>query len=77
MHAMKPDDAPYQVEMSTDFHPWRRDMEFLPVHEAPIRPLLDELDFVEDRSRWGYKFRFGVFEIGADDFERIRRALMP
>ena len=31
------DDAPYQVEMTPDFHPWRRQMEFLPAEEAPIR----------------------------------------
>jgi hypothetical protein len=69
------DDEPYQVEMSADFHPWRRNVDFLTVREAPIRPLLDDLDFIEDKARWGYKFRFGVFEIDDRDREVIRAAM--
>ena len=38
-------------------------MEFLPCTATPIRPLLDELEFIDDPQRWGYKFRFGVFRI--------------
>ncbi len=70
------DDEPYQVEMSADFHPWRRDVEFVRVRETPIHPLLGDLDFVEDKSRWGYKFRFGVFEISEHDLEVIRAAMV-
>ena len=70
------DDGPYQVEMSADFHPWRRDVEFVRVRETPIHPLLGDLDFVEDKSRWGYKFRFGVFEISEHDLEVIRAAMV-
>ena len=70
------DDEPYQAEMTADFHPWRRNVDFLDVHEAPIRGLLDDLDFVEDKSRWGYKFRFGVFEISEHDLNVIRTAML-
>ena len=37
------DDEPYQAEMAPDFYSWRRNVEFLPCTETPIRPLLDEL----------------------------------
>lgn len=69
------DDEAYQAEMSPDFHPWRRNVDFQPCAEAPIRPLLDALDFIEDPGRWGFKFRFGVFEIDEHDFEVIRSAM--
>jgi hypothetical protein len=69
------DDAPYQVEMTPDFHPWRRDVGFLPCNETPIRPLIDDLGFIEDKKRWGYKFRFGVFSIDDHDLDLIRSAM--
>jgi EVE domain len=69
------DDEAYQVEMAPDFEPWRRDVEFLPCIETPIRPLLERLDFIEDTKRWGYKFRFGVFQIDEHDFDVIRSAM--
>ncbi|HEX5727851.1 EVE domain-containing protein [Microbacterium sp.] len=70
------DDEPYQSDVSDDFHPWRRKVAFLTAREAPIRPLLDDLDFVEDKSRWGYKFRYGVFEISEHDLAVIRAAML-
>ena len=69
------DDEAYQAEMAPDFHPWRRRVDFLSCTETPIGPLLDELDFVEDKKRWGYKFRFGVFKIDEQDFDVIRSAM--
>lgn len=65
----------YAFAMSADFVPWRRDVDFLPVTPAPIRPLLPVLDFIRDKARWGYAFRFGHLEIGAADFARIAQAL--
>ena len=69
------DDEPYQAEMSPDFHPWRRDVDFKRCTEAPIRPLIDELDFIENKTSWGYKFRFGVIEIEEKDFLTIAEAM--
>jgi hypothetical protein len=66
---------PYQFDMDDGFVPWRRDVAYVRAQEAPIALLLDELDFVEDRSRWGYKFRFGLFEVGDADMQRIARAM--
>ena len=71
------DDEPYQAEVAPDFRPWRRAMDFQTCEEAPIRPLIDDLDFVEDKKRLGYRFRFGVFEINEHDFEVIRSAMSP
>jgi hypothetical protein len=65
------DDVPYQVDMTPDFHPWRRRVQFLECQEAPIRELLGELAFIKDKTRWGMPFRRGLFEISAEDFERI------
>ncbi len=69
------DQRPYQVEMTPTFHPWRRQVEFLPCQAAPIAPLIDTLDFIQDKRRWGFPFRRGLFEIGQDDFMRIAAAL--
>lgn len=66
---------PYLVDMGAGFVPWRRDVAYLPSREAAIGPLLDSLDFIEDRQRWGYKFRFGLFEIGDSDMRRIADAM--
>ena len=70
------DDQLYQVQMTPEFAPWRRNIQFLVCHETPIKPLLGELSFIEDKTHWGYKFRFGLFEIPQADFQRIARAMM-
>jgi hypothetical protein len=57
------DDEPYQVEVSALFNPWRRNVRFEKLMEAPIKPLVAELEFIQDKVHWGYKFRFGVIEI--------------
>jgi EVE domain len=69
------DSEPYQVEMTPTFRPWRRRLQFLPACEAPIAPLLDNLTFIGDRRHWGFVFGRGLFEVGAEDFQRIARAM--
>ncbi len=69
--------APYRVEMSTDFHPWRLGVDFTDVSAVSVRPLLEELSFITDLKRWGFPFRRGLFEVQAPDMEIIRRALLP
>jgi len=69
------DDEPYQVEMTPSFHPWRRRLRFLAADETAIEPLLESLEFIPDRRRWGFVFRRGLFEIGSEDFQRIVSAL--
>jgi hypothetical protein len=69
------DDEPYQADLGTEFRPWRRGVDFLDCAETPIGPLIDRLDFIEDKKRWGYKFRFGLFRIGDRDRDVIRAAM--
>lgn len=70
------DRPPYQVEMYPGFRPWRRDVEWWPAEETPIRPLLDRLSFARGRSNWGYRFRFGLLGIEEEDADLIAEAVL-
>jgi EVE domain len=65
---------PYAFDMGS-FVPYRRNVRYLDAEETPIAPLLDAFEFVEDRSRWGYKFRFGLFSVNDLDMALIARAM--
>jgi len=67
--------APYQVAMSADFHPFRRKVEWLSRQEAPIAPLLEQLDFTKGKRNWGYQLRFGLFAISDHDIDVIANAM--
>jgi hypothetical protein len=69
-----PGDA-YEYDMGGGFVPWRRDVAYVLAQEAPIEPLLDQFDFVEDRRKWGSKFRFGLFEVDDHDMLLIAKAM--
>ena len=69
------DKEPFQVEMTPDFHPWRRKVEFLKAKRVPIRPLIEDLSFIQNKQRWGFPFRRGLFQIEYEDFELIRNAM--
>jgi EVE domain len=71
------DDDLYQVEMRPGFTPWRRNVEFVACMEAPIAPLIDRLSFIKNKRRWGYVFRFGLFEIPCSDLDTIKDAMRP
>jgi len=71
------DDELMRVEQAPGFTPWRRRMEYLEAREVEIRPLLDRLSFITDKSRWGAVFRFGLIEIPRDDFMRIAKRMVP
>ena len=66
---------PYQVEVSPDFRPWRLEIAFEDVSPAPIRPLLEELSFITDVTKWGFPFRRGLFEIDASDMTVVAGAM--
>lgn len=66
---------PYLADMGGGFVPSRRDVRYVRAQAAPIAPLLDQLAFVDDRQRWGYRFRFGLFEVPAGDMALIARAM--
>lgn len=69
------DDEAFQVEMTPDFHPYRRRLRFLPVTAVDARPLVGELHFVSDVTRWGYPYRRGLFSIDDHDADVILTAL--
>ena len=66
---------PYAFDMGGGFVPFRRDVAYLAASEAPIVALLDDFEFVEDRARWGNKFRFGLFRISDADMRLIAHAM--
>lgn len=70
------DDKIYQVAMSENFVPYRRNVTFYTSTEVSILPLIEELDFIPDKKSWGYPFRYGFFEIGNHDFELIRNYML-
>jgi predicted RNA-binding protein len=66
----------YQFEMSPDFVPYRRDIRYLEAQDVPIRPMLNSLGFITDKSKWGSAFRFGHLEISRADFELIASSML-
>jgi EVE domain len=51
------DERVCQGDMGGGFQPFRKDVDWLPAHEAPIRPLLQALSFTQGKANWGYAFR--------------------
>ena len=66
---------PYAFDMGNGFVPYRRDVVYLPAQETAIAPLLDDFEFIENRQRWGYKFRFGLFDVSDNDMRLIAQAM--
>lgn len=66
---------PYAFDMGNGFVPYRRDVVYLPAQEVAIAPLLDDFEFIENRQRWGYKFRFGLFDVSDNDMRLIAQAM--
>jgi hypothetical protein len=69
------DQKVYQFEMSPDFVPYRRNIQYLKTVDTPIRPLIPILDFIRDKNKWGYVFRFGILQIEKTDFINIAQAM--
>lgn len=69
------DREPYVFDMGEGFAPCRRDVIWAKAKEAPIRPLLDRLEFAAGKPNWGYQLRFGLFPISAKDFRLIAKAM--
>ena len=69
------DGEPYQGVMGGGFTPHRRDVAWAKSREAPIKPLLDSLDFTAGKSNWGYQLRFGLVALSEHDFSLIAEAM--
>lgn len=70
------DDEIFQFQVSEDFCPSRRNIEFLQAEDVSILPLIPQLDFIPNKKSWGYPFRFGFFEINRHDFELISSQML-
>jgi len=69
------DRAPYRPAAEGEFSPYRRDVIWLETRDAPIKPLLDALEFSAGRPNWGYQLRFGLFRISERDMRTIATAM--
>lgn len=66
---------PYQAAIGGGFRPYRRNVHWCEATVALIRPLLRRLDLASGDTSWGYRFRFGLFEITDADMQTIARAM--
>lgn len=64
------DDAPFEAGAAL-----RRRMSYAAAAEAPVHPLIEQLEFISNKKSWGVAFRRGFFEIAERDFERIADAM--
>jgi EVE domain len=70
------DSSPYQVTVSESFKPLRRKMEFTgDVKSVDVRPLIEDLEFIQNKRYWGMAFRRGLFPISEKDFDLISKAM--
>ena len=65
----------YQVVINDDFQPYRKDAVYEDCQEVSIRTLIEQLEFITNKKHWGFRFRFGLFEINQHDFELIYRLM--
>jgi len=70
------DNEVYPFQMTPDFCPFRRKIEFLECQEVSIIDLIPDLQFIENKQRWGYPFRFGFFEISEHDYQLISSKML-
>jgi predicted RNA-binding protein len=66
-----PDDEIFQVQVTDNFIPWRRKLVIIETKDISILPLINDLNFIPNKQKWGFPFRFGFFEIEKSDFELI------
>jgi hypothetical protein len=62
------DEPVYQVEVSSSFCPYRREVIYFPSQDVSILPLVEQLQFIGNKKSWGLVFRSGFLEISRPDF---------
>lgn len=65
----------YQREQAKDFVPTRRNVNYYSSRPASILPLLPKLSFTKGKRSWGFKFRYGFFQITESDYYLIKEAM--
>ncbi len=71
------DDEPYQPDNNPAFKPYRRNVTYVNAHEAGIRPLIENLQFIKNKIRWGFYLISGFRELSKQDFTTIQHAMLP
>lgn len=69
-------DEIYSYQMAPDFCPSRLDIEFYKSKDISILPLINDLEFIPNKQKWGYPFRWGTIEIGEQDFTLISNLML-
>jgi len=67
-------DAPL-FQTAAAHQPFRRAVRWQGVTPAPVRPMLEALEFIRNKRHWGAAFRFGYLRVGRGDFARIAAAM--
>lgn len=57
------------------FSPFRVDVDYMPAHRAPVKPLIERLAFIRSKPHWGAPFRFGIVPVPHEDFALIAEAM--
>src|SRR3990167_2564499 len=68
-------DKIYSYDMGNGFIPYRINIKYSKINPTSIKPLIQKLQFITDQKKWGYKFRFGIFEISEMDFNLIAQEM--
>lgn len=66
------EDEIYQYKISDCFTPYRNNIKYFTCLEVLIAPLIEHLEFIKNKTSWGYPFRFGFFGINTTAFELIK-----
>jgi hypothetical protein len=70
------DDEIYHVDLGNGFKPFRRNIRYFKAHHLAIKPLIESLPFIKNKSSWGFVFRYGFFKIDQQSFEIIAQAML-
>jgi len=61
--------------MTPDFCPSRRNIEFFSHQDLSILPLINDLEFIQNKKSW-VSFVFGILEINENDFQLISSKML-
>lgn len=65
------DEDIFPFQMTENFCPFRRKIDFFESEDVSIIPLIDKLTFIGNKAKWGAPLRFGFLEIPEKDFKLI------
>ncbi len=66
----------YQFRMTEYFCPFRIDIDFFKTKSISILPLINDLEFIPNKQKWGYPFRWGTLQINEYDYKLISNLML-